>query len=133
MKKLRLMMIASLGLSACSSAPTAEPAPPDVIVQWRTKASFFELQPVHFVEASRAPEVTLNVDTPWSRGRSSLLSPRATCPSTVIRVRSDGEVERGLELPMSQREVPTLNARCFPIGASERSLPDRRQEGGLPR
>ena len=127
MKKLRLITIVSLGLPACSSSPTAaEPAPPDVIVQWRTQASFFEPQPIHFVEASLAPEVILNVDTPWSRGRSSLLSPRATCPSTVIRVRSDGEVERGLEMPVSQRQVPTLNARCFPIGPSERSLPDGR-------
>lgn len=126
MKKLLLMMIASLGLPACSSSPTAEPAPPDVIVEWRTEASFLELQPVHFVEATPPPEVILNVDTPWSRGRSSLLSPRATCPSTVIRVRSDGEVERGIELPMSQRQVPTLNARCFPIRPSERSLPNGR-------
>lgn len=119
MKKL-LLVIASLGLSACASAPGAEPAPPEVIVQWRSETSFLEARPMHFVEGVEAPEVVLNVATPWTRGHSSLLSPAATCPSTVIRVRADGDVERGYELPMSQRQVPTLNARCFPIRPSGR-------------
>jgi len=90
-------------------------------VQWTSETSFF-------VEATPVPEpeVILNVATPWSHGHSSLLSPAATCPTSVIRVRGDGEVERGVALPMSQREVPTLNARCFPIQPSDRSLPNKR-------
>lgn len=120
MKKLLLMTIASFGLSACSSAPTSEPASPEVVVQWRTGASFLDAQPMYFVKAIPAPDVILNVATPWSRGHSSLLSPAATCPSTAIRLQSDGEVERGLETLVSQRQTPTLNARCFPIRPSGR-------------
>ena len=95
-------------------------------MQWTSEISFFEGQ--HFVEATPVPEpeVILNVATPWSHGHSSLLSPAATCPTSVIRVRGDGEVEHGVALPMSQREVPTLNARCFPIQPSDRSLPNKR-------
>lgn len=118
MNKLLLVTIASFGLAACASGPGAEPAPPEVIGQWGTDASFLEARPVYFVEAMEAPEVVLNVATPWSRGYSSLLSPAATCPSTIIRVRADGDAERGYEL--SQRRVPTLNARCFPMRPSER-------------
>lgn len=114
------MTIASLGLSGCSSSPNSEPASPEVIVQWKAEPWFLDAQPLHFAEAVPAPQVILNVATPWSHGHSSLLSPATTCPSTVIRVRADGEVERGYELPMGQRRVPTLNARCFPIRPSER-------------
>lgn len=120
MKNPLWLMMAPLALSACTSAPGAEPASPDVIVEWRTGVSFLETQPVYFVEAMKAPEVVLNVATPWSHGNSSLLTPAATCPSTVIRVRADGDAERAYVLPMSQRRVPTLNARCFPIRPAER-------------
>jgi len=126
MKKLLLITIASLGVPGCSSAPTAEPAPLDVIVQWSPDGPFLERQPVYYVEAMPAAEVILNVATPRTHGHSSLLSPAATCPETIIRVRGDGEVERAIELPTSGRRVPTLNARCFPIRRTARSLPDER-------
>lgn len=120
MNKLLLVTIASLGLSACASGPSAEPSPPEVIVQWGADNSFLEAQSVYFVEGTEAPGVVLNVATPWTHGHSSLLSPAATCPATIIRVRADGDVERAYELPMGQRPVPTLNARCFPNRPSER-------------
>lgn len=119
MRKLLLLTAVSLGLSACATPPGAEPAPPEVVVEWRTDVSFLEAQPMYFVEGTKAPEVVLNVATPWSHGHSSLLTPAATCPSTIIRVRADGGVARGYELSMSRRQVPTLNARCFPIRPSE--------------
>jgi len=123
MTKRGLGIVAAIALSGCASAsytsgPEVEPPTERLVVfQWSATNAIFVVPPRQFTLATPAPEVILNVSTPWTRGRTSLLTPRPRCPGAVTRLRSSGKVTRipaAVDLAGSL-PTPTLKVACFRI------------------
>lgn len=126
MKKSGLALMVLVILVGCTSAtttvaPVTPPTQPLDTVQWSEPLAFpFRFPQV--VEGQRVPDVVLNVTTPWSSGRSSLLTPRPRCPRLITRLDLTGKIAmRAVSLDLAgSRPVPTLSNRCYRLpGAGE--------------
>ena len=121
MMKLGLTFLAIATLTGCASSPPAAVAPAPVstqrtiVVQWTGYGGLFPLLPMHFVTPQKSPDIVLNVATPWSSGRHSLLTPRPRCPKPIIRLDATGKVVRpAIPLDLAgSRPLPTLANQCF--------------------
>lgn len=127
--------LALVAFAACASTPSeVEVVAPEqehvVVLQWAVHSPLLEPPPLYFAEAIPVPETVLNISTPSSRGRWTLLGPRADCPSPFIRVGPGGEAERALDLGAGR--VPSLSTHCLSIPASPETPPDERRQPGTP-
>ena len=119
--KLGLTFLALATLGGCASSPPTAVAPAPVsaqrtiVVQWTGYRGLFPGRTMQFVAPQKSPEIVLNVATPWSSGRHSLLTPRPRCPKPIIWLDATGKVVRpAIPLDLAgSRPLPTLANQCF--------------------
>lgn len=136
MKNRVFTFIALAALTGCASSPPAAIAPSPaaspipiqrtIIFQWGGYGGLFPYRATQFVTPQPSPEIVLNVSTPWSSGRHSLLSPRPRCPRPIIRLDATGKVASpAIPLDLAgARPTPTLNSQCFKLKEAEKQQPD---------
>lgn len=135
MKNRVFTFIALAALTGCASSPPTviapSPAPSPIptqrtiIVQWTGYGGLFPYRATQFVTPQPSPKIVLNVATPWSSGRHSLLSPRPRCPRPIIRLDATGKVASpAIPLDLAgTRPTPTLSNRCFKPVEAEKPQP----------
>lgn len=115
---LSLVLLTILGCARAVSPTETGPdvtAEREVVFQWSEPRFVFTVPPRQWVEAQPAPEIILNVPTRWTRGRSSLLTPKPRCQASITRLDSSGSVTR-VPAPTDlagSLAVPTLKSACF--------------------
>lgn len=67
-----------------------------------------------FMKPQAPPAIIINVSTPWTRGRSSLLKPAPRCPRSILRLDRSGKTVAPIHpLEAASRPAPTINSPCF--------------------